>query len=54
MGLRKLRKSHDVGCAEQAYLGHMELLLIVLLLITFDLAAMRWGVDSRRRGWTIL
>jgi hypothetical protein len=31
----------------------MELFFIVLLLITLDLAAMRWGVDSRARGWTI-
>jgi hypothetical protein len=32
----------------------MGILLIVLLLIILDLAAMRWGVDSRQPGWTIL
>jgi hypothetical protein len=31
----------------------MEIALIVILLVTFDLAAMRWGADSRRSGWNI-
>jgi hypothetical protein len=31
----------------------MELVLIAVLLIILDLAAARWGVDSRRSGWTI-
>jgi hypothetical protein len=32
----------------------MELVLIIALFIVLGFAANRWGVDSRRQGWTIL
>jgi len=32
----------------------MELVLIIALFIAVGVAANRWGVDSRRSGWTIL
>jgi hypothetical protein len=32
----------------------MELVLIIALFIVLGFAANRWGVDSRRSGWTIL
>jgi hypothetical protein len=32
----------------------MELVLIIALFIVLGVAANRWGVDSRRPGWTIL
>jgi hypothetical protein len=32
----------------------MELVLIVAGLLVLDVAALRWGVDSRRPGWSIL
>jgi hypothetical protein len=50
----KMRNRHDVDRLVQTYLGRMEILLVVLLLLAFDFAAMRWGVDSRRAGWTVL
>jgi hypothetical protein len=31
----------------------MELVLIAILLIALDLAAARWGVDSRHPDWRI-
>jgi len=35
-------------------LGRMGILFIVLLLIVLDFAALRWAVDTRRPGWTVL
>jgi hypothetical protein len=47
------RRRHDVGAAGQTYRERMELVLIIALLIVLGLAANRWGVDSRRPGWTL-
>jgi hypothetical protein len=32
----------------------MEIVLIIALFLLLGFAANRWGVDSRRPGWTIL
>jgi hypothetical protein len=49
-----LRRRHDVVSAGRAHSGRMELVLIIALFIVLGFAANRWGVDSRRQGWTIL